>query len=220
MRALIIGATRGIGLGLTQRYLADGWHVTATARREADLPQLQSLGAKPLKLDVTLPSSIMSMEWVLAGEQYDLVIYVAGILSRGPATAVPTQAEFDLVMHTNVLGMMQLLPCLAPKLANQHGKWIAISSGMGSIAEAQSSANWLYRVSKAALNMAIRSAAFDYPAVTFAALCPGWVKTDMGGPQATLEVADSVQGLRQVIAGLSLADSGCYKNHLGHSLSW
>ena len=220
MKALIIGATRGIGLELTKQYLAEGWHVTATARLEADLPKLQALGAQPLKLDVALPSSVSGMEWMLDGMNFDLVIYVAGIISRLTATTPPTQAEFDVVMHTNVLGAMQLIPTLAPKVAAKQGKFVFISSGLGSIAGAESSYTWIYRVSKAALNMAVKSAKFDYPQATFAVLSPGWVRTDMGGPQGDIEVDESVRGLRKVIAGLQLSESGCFKSYTGKDVPW
>ena len=109
---------------------------------------------------------------------------------------------------------------LAPKVAAKQGKFVFISSGLGSIAGAESSYTWIYRVSKAALNMAVKSAKFDYPQATFAVLSPGWVRTDMGGPQGDIEVDESVRGLRKVIAGLQLSESGCFKSYTGKDVPW
>ena len=95
-----------------------------------------------------------------------------------------------------------------------------ISSGMGSIGEAESSHGWVYRASKAALNMAVKSASFDYPKATLVAMNPGWVKTDMGGPDAPLSPAQSVGAMRKVIAGLILAQSGKLFDYDGAALAW
>jgi NAD(P)-dependent dehydrogenase (short-subunit alcohol dehydrogenase family) len=91
---------------------------------------------------------------------------------------------------------------------------------MGSMADTDSSYGWLYRVSKAALNMAVKSASFDYPKATLVAMCPGWVRTDMGGGSAPLAVEDSVAGMLKVVAGLGPEDSGTYRNYAGQVLPW
>ena len=91
-----------------------------------------------------------------------------------------------------------------PGLVGNNG----ITSGMGSIGDASSSHGWLYRVSKAAVNMAVRAAAFDYPEAIMTLMNPGWVKTDMGGPGATLAVDQSVSAMRAVIGKLTAKDSG------------
>ena len=91
---------------------------------------------------------------------------------------------------------------------------------MGSQQGTTSGSAWLYRVSKAALNMAVVAAQPDYPKATFIALCPGWVQTDMGGPQAILSPQDSIKGMRQVIAKLSLKDSGQFLAYDGKVIPW
>jgi len=111
-------------------------------------------------------------------------------------------------MHTNVLGAMQVMPQVLPAVEEADGVFAVLSSGLGLIGRAADSQCWLYRASKAALNMVVSSARFDYPKARCVALDPGWVQTDMGGPQASLSVHDSVADLRQVIARLTLADSG------------
>lgn len=219
--ALILGASRGIGREFVRQLLGAGWKVFATARDDAAVADLRSAGAEPIKLDVTKPESLAGIGWQLDGEKLDLAVYVAGVY--GPAHqagAAPTEADFDKVMHTNVLGAMQAIPLVAPMVEAAQGKFAFISSGMGSIGEAESSFGWLYRASKAALNMVVKTASFDYPKATFVALCPGWVRTDMGGQNATLSVDQSVDGLLKVIGTLTQADSGSYRNYSGRKLAW
>ena len=220
--ALILGASRGIGREFVRQLLAANWRVLATARDDASLAELRSTGAEAFKLDVASPDSLASLGWQLDGERLDLAIYVAGVYGpQGQSPkAPPTAQDFDKVMHTNVLGAMQAIPTLAPMVEAAQGKFVFISSGMGSIGETDSSYGWLYRTSKAALNMAVKSAALDYPSATFVAMCPGWVRTDMGGANATLSVEDSVSGLLNVIGGLKQEDSGTYRNYAGRMLAW
>lgn len=220
--ALILGASRGIGREFVRQLLAGGWRVVATARDDASLAELRSAGAEPLKLDVANPDSLAGLGWQLDGEKIDLAVYVAGVY--GPqaqsAKTPPTTRDFDEVMHTNVLGAMQAIPTLGPLVEAAQGKFIFISSGMGSIGETDTTYGWLYRTSKAALNMAVTSASLDYPAAVFAVMCPGWVRTDMGGPNASISVEESVSGLLNVIGGLKKEDSGTYRNYAGRMLSW
>ncbi|RZI44581.1 SDR family oxidoreductase [Herbaspirillum sp. HC18] len=220
--ALILGASRGIGREFVRQLLAGGWRVLATARDDAALADLRSAGAEPYKLDVANPDSLAALGWQLDGEKLDLAVYVAGIYGpQGQSPKAPPLAQdFDAVMHTNVLGAMQAIPLIAPMVEAAQGKFAFISSGMGSIGEIESSYGWLYRTSKAALNMAVKGASLDYPAATFVALCPGWVRTDLGGPNATLTVDESVNGLLNVIGSLKKEDSGSYRNYAGRNLSW
>ena len=206
--ALIIGASRGIGFEFVRQYRAGGWRVLATARDDAGAKRLAALGATVLELDVTSGASIAAVTPAIADERLDLALYVAGITSHGGARTAPAEIDFDRVMHTNVLGAMQLIPVVTPRVAATKGKFVFISSGMGSIGDASSSYGWVYRGSKAALNMAVRAAAFDYPEAIMTLMNPGWVKTDMGGPGATLAVGDSVSAMREVIGKLTAKDSG------------
>jgi NAD(P)-dependent dehydrogenase (short-subunit alcohol dehydrogenase family) len=219
--ALVIGASRGIGSEFVQQLLTDGWKVFATARDDEGLAHLRTLGAEPIKLDVAKTASLAELAWQLDDVKLDLAVYVAGVFgSNAHADTAPTVADFDKVMHTNVRGAMQLIPTVAPMVEAAHGKFIFISSGMGSIGETTSSGGWTYRVSKAALNMAVKAASFDYPKAIMVAMCPGWVRTAMGGTNATLSPQESVQGMLRVIESLKLADTGTYRNHSGKHLTW
>lgn len=208
MNVLVIGASRGIGLELVRQYLDAGERVIATARDDAALERLRVLGAVPIKLDVASPASISGLAWQLDGEKIDMAFYVAGVMSRGDALAPPTQPDFDLVMHTNVLGAMQTIPQVAPLVEAAQGRFAFISSDMGHIAGVSSSYSWTYRVSKAALNMAVAAARHNYPQAILVALSPGWVQTDMGGSGAPLTVLSSVAAMRATLARLTPADSG------------
>jgi NAD(P)-dependent dehydrogenase (short-subunit alcohol dehydrogenase family) len=211
---LIIGASRGIGLELARQYAAAGERLIATGRSDDSLQALRELGAQALRLDVADPASISGLAWQLDGEKIDIALYVAGITSHGNATQPPTQADFDAVMRTNVLGAMQALVQVVPLLA-PGGRFGFVSSVMGRIATVPDSRAWLYRTSKAALNMAVASAQHDYPDAILVCLHPGWVQTDMGGGQAPVTPEASAAGLRQVMAGLTPADRGAYIQYDG-----
>lgn len=219
--ALIIGASRGIGREFVRQLLASRHTVFATARDNASLEGLQAEGARAIRTDVTVPESLAELPWRLDGEQFDLVVYVAGVFeSFGGATEPPAIAAFDATMHANVLGAMQAIPLLAPLLTPGKGRFVFITSGMGSIAEAASSMGWIYRASKAALNMAVHSARHDYPDITLVTMNPGWVKTDMGGEDAPTSVTDSVAGMLRVIGQLGPADSGSFQSYDGRKMAW
>ena len=222
MNILIIGASRGIGLEFVRQYAHAGARVIATARSDEGLAKLTALGAKALRVDVAQPASVSGLAWQLDGEKLDLAIYVAGVLpDRAGALTPPTQETFDAVMHANVLGAMQVIPQVAPLVHEAGGKFVFISSQMGCVTELESSFSWTYRVSKAALNMAVQSARFDYPHAHFMALSPGWVQTDMGGAGAPLTVEDSVQQMRQTIAQAKPQDANVFWHPDGkHFKGW
>ncbi|MCO5109885.1 MAG: SDR family oxidoreductase [Burkholderiaceae bacterium] len=212
---LVLGASRGIGLELVRQYAADGCRVIATVRDDAGRARVQALGAEALTLDVASPASVSGLAWQLDGEKIDLAFYVAGVIRRPGARTPPTQPDFDAVMHTNVLGAMQAIPQVAPLVEAAGGVFAFLSSSMSQIGSVGESSSWLYRTSKAALNMAVAAAQHDYPGATLLTIDPGWVQTDMGGPQAALTVQASVQGMRQTLAGVTAADKGRLLHHDG-----
>jgi NAD(P)-dependent dehydrogenase (short-subunit alcohol dehydrogenase family) len=220
-RVLIVGASRGIGLELVRQYRADGDAVTATARSDDGLQRIEALGARALRLDVATTAGAAALAWPIDGEVFDVVVLSAGVY--GPRTTglqTPTEDEFDAVMHTNVLGAMRLLPQLVDALA-PGARLAVISSRMGSIGMRGSTAGWLYRASKAALNSVLKDVSLVLAGRAICvALHPGWVRTDMGGSEADIDVATSVSDMRRTLAALQPADNGGFFNHDGQPLRW
>jgi len=221
---LLIGASRGIGFELARQYRAEGWRVIATARSEEGLQRLQALGCETLRVDVANPAGNSGLAWQLDGEKLDLAIYVAGAMDRASALQPPTREAFDAVMHTNVMGAMQVIPQILPMLQEARGTLACISSVMGSLQETTSGNASLYRVSKAALNMVVRCTQAEQPDVTVLALHPGWVQTDMGGAQAPLTVEESATSMRWTLETVRTQRApehcGAFLNHDGKPLPW
>ncbi len=221
---LLIGASRGIGFELARQYLAEGWRVIATARSAEGVDRLKALGVQTLRLDVANPASNSGLSWQLDGEKIDLALYVAGAMDRASANTPPTRDSFDGVMHTNVMGAMQVIPQIAPMVQETLGVIACISSVMGSLQETSSGNAALYRVSKAALNMVVRCTQAEQPDITVLAIHPGWVQTDMGGAQAPLTPEQSASSLRQTLSQvLEQRDPkhrGAFLNHDGQPLPW
>jgi NAD(P)-dependent dehydrogenase (short-subunit alcohol dehydrogenase family) len=219
--ALILGASRGIGRECVRQLRDQHWKVIATARDDTALAELGKIGARAIKLDVTNPESVAGLGSQLDAERVDLALYVAGVFGpKNTAHSPPSAADFDRVMHANVFGAMLIIPVIAPLVESARGIFGVVSSSMGSIASVSSSDGWVYRASKAALNMTLKSAVSDYPKATLVALHPGWVKTDMGTEDATLPVEESVAGMLRVIAGLQPTDSGSFLSYQGSVRPW
>ncbi|GJJ02381.1 short-chain dehydrogenase/reductase [Duganella rhizosphaerae] len=219
--ALIIGASRGIGLELVRQYLADGWRVIATARKAEDIDALAAMGAEAHGLDVTNVEAVAGLGWKLDGEELNVAILNAGVY--GPRhDGFPLQTDFDTVMHTNVLAAMRLLPILAPIVCAVRGKLAVLSSKMGSLSERGNPTGSLYRASKAALNSVLIDTALSFgkQGATCVALHPGWVRTDMGGGDADLPVEESAAGIRATISGLPASEVAVYRNYDGAEIGW
>jgi len=221
---LLIGASRGIGFELASQYIADGWRVIATARSDEGLERLQALGAQTLRLDVADPASNSGLTRQLDGEKIDLAIFVAGAMDRANTSTPPTRDSFDTVMHTNVMGAMQVIPQIVPMVQEARGVMACISSIMGSLQETTSGNAVLYRVSKAALNMVVRCTQAEQPDITVLAIHPGWVQTDMGGAAAPLTPEQSAislcQTLNLILEQRDPKHRGAFLNHDGQTLPW
>jgi NAD(P)-dependent dehydrogenase (short-subunit alcohol dehydrogenase family) len=220
-RILITGAGRGIGLELARQYAADGWDVIATVRDPRKASELSALGVRIEALDMRDFAAVAAFPERLRGKPIDLFIANAG-LSQAKWIRSRDDAEAWQEVHAvNAVAPTLLAETLLPLVEAAGGRMAAISSRMGSIAD--SSGGYIgYRASKAALNAAWRALALGWRErpVTLVLLHPGWVKTDMGGPQAPVPAEESVAGMRQVIAGLPRSESGAFLDYRGAPVPW
>lgn len=220
---LVTGANRGIGLEFARQYRAAGWTVIGTARKPDKADDLRATGAEVVQLDVADAESVSKMATALKGRPIHLLINNAGISGRGGAVAELDFDRIERVFAVNTLGPMRVTKALLPNLkAAGDPTVVSISSGLGSI-ENNTGGGWYgYRESKAALNMFMRTLAAEMRDDGFKciAMSPGWVRTDMGGAQATLSPEESITGMRRVIDRLTAEDSGGFFNHDGEKLPW
>ncbi|WP_421993254.1 SDR family NAD(P)-dependent oxidoreductase [Qipengyuania sp.] len=198
----ILGASRGIGLGLVREFLGRGWHVVASERSKSeDLHALDCDALRIVTCDVTDPDSYGSLG--LGDATLDAIVINAGITgARHQDASQATADEVAEVMMTNAFGPARAAKALLPSLKDG-GTLAVMSSLMGSVADS-SGGYELYRTSKAALNMLAKGIAEQDAGardISVLSLHPGWVQTDMGGPNAKLTVAESVGGLADVIEG-------------------
>ena len=193
----------------------------ATLRDPAQGAALQALGARVEALDMLDLASVEAFPERLAGEPLDLFIANAGI-SKAKWIRSREDAEAWQEVHlVNSVAPTLLAEMLLPLVEAAGGRMAAISSRMGSIDD--SSGGYIgYRASKAALNAAWRALALGWRErpVTLVLLHPGWVQTDMGGPQAPLPVEESVAGMRRVIAALPRRESGAFVDYRGAPVPW
>ncbi|MGD8346460.1 MAG: SDR family oxidoreductase, partial [Lysobacterales bacterium] len=220
---LITGANRGIGLEFARQYREAGWQVIGTARKPDAATDLQELGARVLQLDVTDADSVARLAADLEGQPIDLLVNNAGILIPQDSLAETNIETAARMLDVNILGPIRVTQALLPNLSAGSGKTVVnISSGLGSVANNDSARFYGYRESKAALNMFSRSLGAEKRDEGFivVAMDPGWVQTDMGGPNATLTVEQSVSGMRKVIGSLTMADTGTYRSHGGSVVPW
>jgi NAD(P)-dependent dehydrogenase (short-subunit alcohol dehydrogenase family) len=217
---LITGANRGIGLEFARQYPADGWTVVATARQPEAAAELQALNVSVEPLDLLDLEAVTGFGNRIEGP-LDLLIANAGTWIPETSDTAEDGRKWTEMMVANCIAPCLLAKALAPKMPSG-GKLIALSSGMGSIAEATSPGYIPYRTSKAALNMGWHALAIELRSrgLITAAFDPGWVKTRMGGPNAQLDAAESVGPMRATIERLGQSDSGGYFNRHGQPIPW
>ncbi|MDR3462191.1 MAG: SDR family NAD(P)-dependent oxidoreductase [Beijerinckiaceae bacterium] len=222
--ALIIGASRGLGLGLVTAYLAQGWRVIATRRGGATaLEALSATAGDRLvieTLDVTDEAGIAALRERLAGETLDLLFVSAGVSTCKSATSADVAAEaFALEMATNALAPLRIIETFASLVAPS-GVIVALSSALGSVSGNTSGGTEVYRASKAALNSLLRSFSARNRDRSLVALHPGWVRTDMGGSNAAIDIEQSVAGMVEVIAGRAGKPGCVYLDYRGKPIDW
>ncbi len=228
---LITGANRGIGLEFSRQYAASGWNVLACTRHPETSTQLNGLAAKYpgriqiWRLDVEDHAEIGKLSSALADESIDLLINNAGVYSDNDTKGF-SHTDYDewaRVFRINTMAPVKMAEAFAAQVSRSNMKSIvSMSSIMGSVSDNSSGGSYLYRSSKAALNMVVKSLAIDLKAVGIISVVfhPGWVRTDMGGPNASITAEQSVSGMRQVIDDLRLSDSGKFLDYAGREIPW
>lgn len=220
---LITGANRGLGLEFVRQYAADGWRVIAACRNPAKATALRALGSAVTihPLDVADFKAVSALGRELRSETIDLLIANAGVLlARDMTPQAVDDAAWMESFRVNAMAPIAVAGAFLDQVRRGPGKrLIAITSQLGSI-ENTTGGLYTYRTSKAALNAGWRTLAQDNPDLIAVVLHPGWVRTDMGGPQAALEPKDSISGMRRVIAGLTPDKSGRFLAYDSSPIPW
>jgi NAD(P)-dependent dehydrogenase (short-subunit alcohol dehydrogenase family) len=224
---LLIGASRGLGYAIAEDYIDRGSRVVATVRSPARtaLHELQETAGGQLEIehaDINEPEQVHALRDRLAGRRFDLLFVNAGV-TNGPevTTADVTTEEFTHLMVTNALSPMRVIETLG-ELIDPSGTIAIMSSGQGSVANNERGGFEIYRASKSALNQLMRSYAARHRDSnrTLLLMAPGWVKTEIGGPNAPLTISESIPNLVTTIdaqrghAGLQ------YLDYLGRTVAW
>ncbi|UNK58614.1 SDR family oxidoreductase [Pseudoxanthomonas daejeonensis] len=233
---LVTGANRGLGLEFVRQLLARGERVVAACRQPGRATALNMLaGEHPgrlhvLPLDVTTARSrdelVRELPLVLDGARISLLLNNAGVLHGGERFGQVAEADLETSLRTNAIGPFLLVQALAPLLADaaaSPGAVVAnLSSEIGSLAQRHEFRTPSYAIGKAAQNMGsvLLARALAPRGIRVVALHPGWVRTDMGGAQATLSATEAVASLLQVVDRLGPADTGLFLDREGQPLPW
>ena len=221
--ALIVGASRGLGLGLVETFLGRGWRVTATQRKAS--PGLAALESEALTIetaDIDDDAAVSALHDRLASQTFDLVFVVAGVATQAhePLHAVPRQVAAQVYL-TNAISPVRFAETFRDRLA-PGGSLVFMSSVLGSVG-LNTSGGWeSYRASKAALNTLVRSFAVRHQAedLSVVLMHPGWVRTEMGGAEADIDVATSVAGMADVVEARLGQPGTVYLDYRGETLAW
>lgn len=224
---LLIGASRGLGLAMVQAYLKRGYRVIATGRAASTekLRHIAEASAGALEVDtvdITIPEQVAALRARLADRRIDVLFVNAGVKNDDRETIADVSTEeFIRVMVTNALSPMRVIEAFQD-LVPPTGTIGVMSSGQGSITNAANANYEVYRGSKAALNMFMRTFAArsaSHPR-SLLIMAPGWVQTDMGGPTARLTIEESIPNLVNTIEAYEGRSGLHYLDYLGRAVPW
>ena len=224
---LITGANRGLGLKLTEEYAKLGWHVIATCRNPDKARELNNLtghyaSINIYRLEVKDSEQIKKLATQLHNQAIDILINNAGIYHSCTLGNLDKQAWLES-FAVNAIAPYEITNAFLPHLnQGQQKKVVSITSKMGSIDDNSSGGSYIYRSSKTALNSVMRSLQHDLAHQNIATLTlhPGWVRTDMGGLGAWINVDESVSGMMRQIEKLNLSNSGEYLDYARKKINW
>jgi NAD(P)-dependent dehydrogenase (short-subunit alcohol dehydrogenase family) len=226
-KLLLIGASRGLGFALAEEYLKRGWHVVATerVRTTSQLHNLLETSEGRLEIesvDIVHSDQVAALRARLASRKFDLLFVNAGVKNDDRETIADVSTdEFIRVMITNALSPMRVVETLQD-LVLPGGTIGIMSSGQGSIANNEKGTYEVYRGSKAALNMFMRSFAARHSddSRTLLLMAPGWVRTDLGGPQARMSIEESIPNLANTMDAQAGKAGLQYLDYLGRKVPW
>ncbi|MDC1113768.1 SDR family oxidoreductase [Methylophilaceae bacterium] len=224
---LITGSNRGIGLKLVEQYAKKNFYVLATCRDISHADQLDSMAKQYsniqiLALDVAQSEDIQRLANTLKKQPIDILINNAGIWRSSSLNSVNKEAWLES-FTTNAIAPYEIAQAFLPNILDGNlKKVVSITSKMGSIEDNTSGGSYIYRSSKSALNMVMRSLQHDLQSQGIATLTlhPGWVQTDMGGMNALINVDQSVVGMMEIIDNLTLENSGQFLDYAGKPIGW
>ncbi|AQS36080.1 dehydrogenase of unknown specificity, short-chain alcohol dehydrogenase like [Shewanella psychrophila] len=225
----ITGANRGLGLTMVKQYLQDGWNVTACCREPEQAAELTQLLDKNdslsvFQLDVTDHQGLQLLANNLQGEPIDLLINNAGYYGpKGSLLGDIDVDEWRRVFEINSIAPLKVLEAFRANLKLASSSTFAIlSSKMGSMGDNTSGGAYIYRSSKAAINSVVKSLSVDLREdnIAVVALHPGWVRTEMGGPNGLIDTQESVTGLKRILDGLDMGQSGQFLDFRGQEIPW
>src|SRR5579885_523109 len=228
-RGLVVGASRGLGLGLAAELRRRGWAVVATVRDEPGERRINELAASPggelraERLDINDDAGIAALRRRLERITFDLVFVNAGVSPRGHGDAArASREEAAHVFLTNAVAPLRVAHAFVDRVRDGAGVIAFMSSGLGSVAEKTDSYGPLYSASKAALNSLSRSfaASLGGRRITVLAIAPGWVRTDIGGPGAPLSVEQSVRGIADVLERRAGTGRHGFVDYRGRDVAW
>lgn len=222
--ALVIGASRGLGLGLVKRLTEQGWEVTATVRDQHKADDLKAVpGVHIQTLDMDEQSSLEVLTHNLKGQVYDLLFVNAGI--KGPTHDNPADAtagELGQLFLTNAVAPIRLAKRFVDQIRPGTGVIAFMSSVLGSITSPDGADMALYKASKAALNSMTNTffTQLDENKPTVISMHPGWVKTDMGGEDAAIDVPTSATGMVEQVERFAGKGGHHFVNYKGETIAW
>jgi len=225
---LLTGANRGIGLEFVKQYLEAGWQVLACCRDPEQANALQALGDHSSlsihQLDVADAQSIQALASELANQPIDILLNNAGIYATGANHFGEVDTGIWIrAIQTNTIAPLLMAQAFIHNIEQGERKLIAtLSSKVGSIDDNQSGGGYAYRSSKSAVNQVMKSLSIDLAprGINTVSLHPGWVQTDMGGPNALINTKESVTGMMSVLDNLSNDLSGSFINYDGSIIPW